>query len=127
MDRSSHVYDGIGSTLVKTYTSAASDVSTGGYDCSAYQTIIIHVSVSALVSSGIIDLSIDLSSDNTAFSPMYLWNDADETFKICKMRLTATGDYALVFPACASYFRITAAYVSGTSLTIDVLTVEAKS
>lgn len=125
-DAAYHLYDNMGTTLEKSYTGSGSTTQTGGYDCSAYRTLFINVSVSAVTTCQCI-LSIEMSPDGENYFPLYIWSDTSNSFKQIKFTLESTGDYCFHVPIAGNYFRVKVAYSSGTSLTIDDCQIGAKS
>jgi hypothetical protein len=124
-DRTSEVFEAAASTLVATYSTGISKT-TDGYLCESYDRILVYLSVSAVTSAGIVDVKILYSPDGTDYYTLTEWLSAT-TNSGRTYRLSATGDYALTFPAAGKFFKVNVAYVSGTSLVIDVAGIEAKS
>ena len=126
-DRTSRIFTGIGTSLVTTYNATTDTVTTDGYLCSKYDRINVYVSASALVSTGIVAVEMQYSADGTNYFPLYILDQADAGFTKVAGTISAIGDYYFSFPTAGKYFRVMIRYVSGTSVTIDAITIEGKS
>lgn len=131
-DRNSHIYDGLGATLVDTYTISNTSNSTSGMLCSEYSRLNVYLNVSAVSLSGIVKVSIEHSYDGDNWFKGYgdilttHWDGSTVYISEYENIGTVQG-YYMVFPNAGKYFRVVVTYISGTSLTIDSCTIEAKT
>jgi hypothetical protein len=130
-DRTSHIFEGAGSTLQTTYTAAATTAVTSGYSCAEYDRINVYMTVSAIVSAGVVAASIEYSHDGTNWFLLYMPDGLTSDFgKWGQYKATPLGTaqgYFLSFPTAGAFFRVRVTYVSGTSVTISSATIEGKS
>ena len=127
-DRTSHIFDGIATGLVTTYTTGIT-ATTSGFDCAVYDRINVYLTVSTINSAGVAAIYCDFSHDGSNwFRPQQLTavgatSHTDSGFATIDEAI----GYFLVFPNAGKYFRLRMAYVSGTSVIVSACTVEGKS
>jgi hypothetical protein len=130
-DRTSHIFEGAGSTLQTTYTAAATTAVTSGYSCAEYDRINVYMTVSAIVSAGVVNCSIEYSHDGTNWFILYAPDPSVAAFgKWEQYKATPIGaaqGYYFSLPTAGAFFRVRVTYVSGTSVTISSATIEGKS
>lgn len=130
-DRTSHIFTGLGATLQTAYTAAETTAVTSGEVCAEYDRINVYLNVSAISGTGIAKASIEYSHDGTNFFKYYqpdgIASDFGKWVEYSVFPIGIAQGYYLVFPCAGKYFRVRVTYVSGTSVTIDAVTIEGKS
>lgn len=123
----SHVYDGIGTPLLATYSSGTENV-TSSYDCSEYSRIIVYVSTSDVTGSGIVSVYVDYSFDGTNFYIPYIVDPATGLAVAVNQKTPTTAQACKFdFPNAGKFFRVRIKYASGTSVIVTGVAVEGKS
>lgn len=127
-DRTSHIFDGAGASLVTTYSSGVSATSSG-LACESYDRINVYLTVSTINGSGVASIYCDFSHDGSNwFRPQQLTAVGATTH--VDAGFTAIDEaigYYFVFPNAGKFFRLRMVYVSGTSVVVSAVTVEGKS
>lgn len=124
-DRTSHVFEGAGAALVKSYTSSVTG-ETSGFSCQSYERINIYLTTANLVSGGKITLYCDYSHDGETWFPKYVFTSGGTPTADTKV-LDSAGSFYTTFDSSGAFFRIRAAHTNGTSLDITSFIIEAKS
>ena len=126
-DKTSHIYEGLGTALEIAYTASVTSATTSGVNCEVYDHIILYFNVSAVSGAGNVDVFVEFSDDGTNFYIPQVTIDGSSTKVYKYYAVSATGAYHWVCPGAGKFFRVRVAYVSGTSLTINRFHIEAKS
>ena len=128
-DRTSHYFEGAGASLAVTY--AATGGSTSAYSSTlptdAYDKVIVYLSVSAIVSSGKCTIVLEGSADGDNWFAQRTISTTGSASTATGCLLDSTGDKMFVFESVGAFSRILITYSSGTSLTVDLCHIEAKS
>lgn len=125
-DRTSHVFEGAGSALVTTYTAAATAV-TAALPTGPYDKLLVYLSVSGLAGSGKASMTLESSLDGDSWFTQKTITSSTAASTINGVLIDATGDHAFTFSNVGSFCRVKIEYVSGTSVTVDLCHIEAKS
>lgn len=125
-DRTSHWYEGAASALLATYTSVESSNQSDGYNCESYDRLLVYVSIGTVVGTGICKLICEYSPDGETYYQLSSFT-AGGAATIYAVTFGSTGDYCVAFPSAGKFFRLRFEYVSGTSIQVDGVSIEAKS
>jgi hypothetical protein len=125
MERSSIPFDGIGASLLATYTTTANTLSSSGFDCSQYERINCYMTSASRASAGIVKVCCDYSDDNATWHPLYYLSSGTTT--LMSYQIDADQSWFFSFPTAGRYARIRVVWVSGTSIAISKADIEAKS
>lgn len=128
MDRTSHVFDSAGSALAVTYTATTNaSATTGSLATEVYDKLIVYISVSAIVSSGKAALTLECSADGDNWFTQKGMTTSGTSSTTNGVLLDSTGDKMFVFENIGKFSRINVAHTGGTSITVDLCHIEAKS
>lgn len=128
-DRTSHVFDGVGSALAATYSTGVSST-TSAMNTQPYNTLLVYVSVTTVTGSGKATVYVDCSYDGETWFPLNALSASGST-EVPTLQGALLGsastDYCIPFQSVGKFSRVRIAYSSGTSLVVDACTIEAKS